>query len=67
VTQNSYPLAWTTDGQSLLMSDLPPSNLLFGGLSVGPTLSTLSPVADGGTVTPLAHHMLVFFGLVRAS
>jgi hypothetical protein len=67
VTHNSYPLAWTADGQSLLLADLPPSNLLLGGLSVGPTLSTLSPVAAHGTVTSLAHHMLVFFGLVRTS
>jgi hypothetical protein len=67
VTQNTYPLAWTADGHSLLMCDLPPSNLPFGGRSVGPTLSLLTPVAVGGTVTPLAHHMLVFLGLVRAS
>jgi hypothetical protein len=67
VTQNTYPLAWTAAGQSLLMSDLPPSNLHYGGRSLGPTLSTLSPVAHHGTVTTLARHMVVFLGLVRAS
>jgi hypothetical protein len=65
VSRNTYPLAWTSNGRSLLMSDLPQSGLLFGGLSVGPTLSAVSPAAPGGSGTPLAHHMVVFFGLVR--
>jgi hypothetical protein len=65
VSRNTYPLAWTSNGRSLLMSDLPASNLLLGGLSVGPTLSTLSIATSGGSSAPLAHHMAVFFGLVR--
>jgi hypothetical protein len=65
VSRNTYPLAWTSNGRSLLTSDLPASSLLFGGLSVGPTLSSLSPAAPGGRDAPLAHHMAVFFGLVR--
>jgi hypothetical protein len=65
VTHNTYPLAWTADGKSLLISNLPASSLMYGGLSVGPTLTTLSPASSKGTATRLAGHMAVFFGLVQ--
>jgi hypothetical protein len=69
VSRNTYPLAWTVDGTSLLMSDLPAQapGLLFGGLTVGPTLTALSPVSSTGTTTTLARHMAVFFGLVQTT
>ncbi len=67
VSRNTYPLAWTVDGKSLLMSSLPASSVMFGGLSVGPTMTALSPVSREGTATRLTQHMAVFFGLVQAT
>ena len=67
VSRNTYPVAWTVDGKSLLMSSLPPSSVMFGGLSVGPTMTALSPVSSKGTTTLLTRHMAVFFGLVKTT
>ena len=67
VSRNTYPVAWTVDGKSLLMSSLPPSSVMFGGLSVGPTMTALSPVSSKGTTSLLTRHMAVFFGLVKTT
>jgi hypothetical protein len=70
ITTNTYPLAWLPDGRSLLLSDLPsiPGGFsAYGGRSVGPTLSILSPVAPNARPVTLTRSMVAFFGLARAA
>jgi hypothetical protein len=69
VSRNTYPLAWTSERTSLLMSSVPAPapGFLFGGLSVGPTMTALAPVSSKGTITTLTRHMAVFFGLVQTA
>lgn len=67
ITHNSYPLAWTPDGSTLLLSSVPQSDTNgsypHGGGGVGPTLYALSPVAASSTPKKLASGMTAFFGL----
>ena len=64
ITQNTYPLAWSTDGQTLLLSSLPLNGGAdSAGAGVGNTLSGLTPVAAHGTQSQLASDMVAFLGL----
>jgi hypothetical protein len=67
ITTDTYPLAWLPDGHSLLMSSLPARTSVFGGRSVGPILSILSPVTASAHPVTLTRSMVAFFGLVRAA
>ncbi len=65
ITHDTYPLAWLSDGHALLISDLPPASVVFGGRSVGPTMSELAPVARGAPQVVLTRSMVAFFGLAQ--
>jgi hypothetical protein len=65
ITRATYPLAWLPDGQTLLISDLPPPSVVFGGRSVGPTMSALSPAVRGARQVVLTRSMVTFFGLAQ--
>lgn len=64
ITHNTLPLAWSADGQALLLCSPPPTSALpTAGAGVGPNLSALSPVVTGGKQHQLASGMAVFLGI----
>lgn len=64
ITHNSYPLAWSADGQTLLLSSLPADGGASGaGAGVGSNIAALSPVAASGKQSQLASDMAAFLGI----
>jgi hypothetical protein len=64
ITRSTYPLAWSADGQTLLLCSLPPASAIpTAGAGVGPDLYTLSPVAASGKQRQLAGGMVAFLGI----
>lgn len=64
VSHNSYPLAWSADGQTLLLCSPPAAtSMLAGAAAIGPNISTLSPVASSGKQHQLASGMAAFLGI----
>lgn len=67
INQHRYPLAWTPDGQTLFLSDVPPlGHLANSGFMPGPNLYALSPVTNNGHEHLLASDMYVFYGLAHS-
>jgi hypothetical protein len=70
VTANVYPLAWQADGNTLLVSNTPPSSAAFsaqnGGLMAGPVVSILSSPTPGAGVKEAVQDLVVPFGLAKA-
>jgi hypothetical protein len=67
INQHRYPLAWTPDGQTLFLSDVPPlGHLANSGFMPGPNLYALSPVVNNGHERLLASDMSVFYGLAHS-
>jgi hypothetical protein len=66
--RDRYPLAWTPDGQTLLVSDIPATSSLVTlgntGYAVGPHLFALSPSKPTAESRALTGDMALFFGLV---
>jgi len=67
LNRDRYPLAWTPDGRTLFMSDIPAATAINAGFSVGSHLYALSPVAPNGRSRELAGDMVMFFGLTHST
>jgi hypothetical protein len=68
LNRDRYPLAWTSNGQTLLVSDIPATSSLAmlgnTGYAVGPHLFALSPSKPNAESRALTGDMTLFFGLV---
>lgn len=66
ITRNTFPLAWSADGQTLLLCSPPSTSAMpTAGAGVGPSLSALTPAAPSGKQHQLADDMAAFLGIAR--